>query len=55
MRLAGCDVGGAEAARGRGNSKAGLGRSIGVFRAARGVDCRCSYVIRWTTGGSSLM
>ena len=30
MRFAGCDDGGAEEARGRGSSNAGLGRSLGV-------------------------
>ena len=54
MRFAGCDVGGAEEARGRGSSTAGLGRSLGVFGYARGVVCLGSSAIRCTTGGSSL-
>ena len=46
MRFAGCDDGGAEEARGRGSSTAGLGRSLGVFGSARGVECLGSSVTR---------
>ena len=55
MRLAGCDVGGAEEARGRGSSSASLGRSMGVLWSARGVECLGSSVSHCTTGGSSLV
>ena len=55
-RFAGCDVGGAEEARGRGNSSVGLGRSLGVLGSACGVECRSgSSVMRCTVGGSSLV
>ena len=47
-RFAGCDVGGAEEARGRGNSNACLRRSLGVLGSARGVECRGSSVLRCT-------
>ena len=55
-RFAGCDVGGAEEARGRGSSSAGLGRTLGIRGSARGVEC-CSgsSVKRCTVGGSSLV
>ena len=54
-RLAGCDVGGAEEARGRGSSSAGLGRTLCVRGSARGVEVCCgSSVKRFTVGGSSL-
>ena len=55
MRFAGCDDGGAEEARGRGSSTAGLGCSLGVFGSARGVECLGSSASRCTTGGSSLV
>ena len=55
-RFAGCDVGGAEEARGRGSSSAGLGRTLGVRESARGVECCCgSSFKRCTVGGSSLI
>ena len=54
-RLAGCDAGGAEEARGRGNSNAGLGRKFCDRISARGVEvCTGSSVNRLTGGGSSL-
>ena len=50
-RFAGCDVGGAEEARGRGNSSAGLGRSLGGLGSVRGVECRSGSsllsVVQW--------
>ena len=55
-RFAECDVGGAEEARGRGSSSAGLGRTLGVRGSVRGVECCCgSSVKRCTVGGSSLV
>ena len=39
MRFAGCVEGGAEEARGRGTSNAGLGRALGVFGSGRGNAC----------------
>ena len=55
-RFAGCDAGGAEEARGRGSSSAGLGRTLGDQGSARGVECCCgSSVKRCTVGGSSLV
>ena len=39
MRFAGCVEGGAEDARGRGTSNAGLGRALCVFGSGRGVKC----------------
>ena len=54
-RLAGCDTGGAEEARGRGNSNAGLGREFCERVSARGVEvCTGSCTNRLTGGGSSL-
>ena len=54
-RLAGCDAGGAEEARGRGSSSAGLGRMLCDLGSARGVEvCTGSSVKRFTGGGSSL-
>ena len=55
-RFAECGVGGAEEARGRSSSSAGLGRTLGVRGSARGVECCCgSSVKRCTVGGSSLV
>ena len=54
-RLAGCDAGGAEEARGRGSSSAGLGRMLCDLGSARGVEvCTGSSVKRFTGGGSYL-
>ena len=54
-RLAGCDAGGAEEARGRGSSSAGLGRVLCDLGSARGVEvCTGSSAKRFTGGGSSL-
>ena len=54
-RLAGCDARGAEEARGRGSSSAGLGRMLCDLGSARGVEvCTGSSVKRFTGGGSSL-
>ena len=54
-RLAGCDAGGAEEARGRGSSNAGLGREVCDEDTARGVEVRAvSAAKRLTGGGSSL-
>ena len=54
-RLAWCDDGGAEEARGRGSSSAGLGRTLCDLGSARGVEiCSGSSVKRFTGGGSSL-
>ena len=55
MRFAGCVEGGAEEARGRGSSTAGLGRALGVFGSGRGVECLDVSASRCTTGGSSLV
>ena len=55
MRFAGCGVGCAEEARGRGSCNAGLGRELSVVGSGRGVECLGVSVIRCTTGGSSLV
>ena len=55
MRFAGCVEGGAEEARGRGTSNAGLGRALGVFGSGRGVECLGVSASRCITGGSSLV
>ena len=53
-RLAGCDAGGAEEARGRGSSSAGLGRVLCDVSASGVEICTGSSVRRFTGGGSSL-
>ena len=55
MRFAGCVEGGAEEARGRGSSTAGLGHVLSVFESGRGVECLGVSAIGHTTGGSSLV
>ena len=55
MRFAGFAEGGAEEARGRGSSIAGLWRALSVFGSGRGVECIGVSASRCTTGGSSLV
>ena len=55
-RLAGCDAGGAEEARGRGSSSAGLWHVLCDLGTARSVEvCTGSSAKRFTVGGSSLI